>query len=111
MPWAIASLGDSDFVLRSRRHNREWREWMAGEIAALSNHGLKVIPSHANFLMVMFEGKTSAGDVNAALMEAGYVVRWLPGQGLANGLRITIGSEAENRGLMAALRQILEQHS
>jgi histidinol-phosphate aminotransferase len=44
-------------------------------------------------------------------MEAGYVVRWLPGQGLANGLRITIGSEAENRGLMAALRQILEQHS
>ncbi len=108
---AIAALGDSDFVLRSRRHNREWREWMVGEIAALSNHGLKVIPSHANFLMVMFEGKTSAGDVNAALMEAGYVVRWLPGQGLANGLRITIGSEAENRGLMAALRQILEQHS
>ena len=32
---------------------------------------------------------------------------WLPGQGLANGLRITIGTEAETRGVIAALRQIL----
>lgn len=105
---AIAALADSEFVARSRAHNREWRDWMAGEIAALSNHGLKVIPSRANFLMVLFEGKASAETVNIALMDAGYVVRWLPGQGLANGLRITIGSEEENRGLMVALRKILE---
>ncbi len=43
------------------------------------------------------------------LMDAGYIVRWLPGQGLADGLRITIGSETENRGLMDALRAILEK--
>jgi histidinol-phosphate aminotransferase len=84
---------------------------MAGEIAALSNHGLKAIPSEANFLMVMFEGQTSAETVYKALMDEGYIVRWLPGQGLANGLRITIGSEDENRGLMAAMRMILERHS
>ena len=44
-------------------------------------------------------------------MDEGYIVRWLPGQGLANGLRITIGSEDENRGVMAAVRAILERHS
>jgi histidinol-phosphate aminotransferase len=44
-------------------------------------------------------------------MDEGYIVRWLPGQGLATGLRITIGSEEENRGLMAALRNILERHN
>ena len=108
---AIAALSDSDFLAHSRKHNSEWRDWMAAEIAALSNHGLKVIPSRANFLMVMFEGAVSAETAYKALMDEGYIVRWLPGQGLATGLRITIGSEEENRGLMAALRNILERHS
>ena len=55
-----------------------------------------------------FEGKVSAETVYMALMDAGYIVRWLPGQGLGNGLRITIGTEEENRGLVQALRAILE---
>lgn len=107
---AIAALSDKAFVENSRAHNREWRDWMANEIASLSNHGLKAVPSWANFLMVMFEGKVSAETVYKALMDAGYIVRWLPGQGLGNGLRITIGTEAENRGLVQALRTILEMH-
>jgi histidinol-phosphate aminotransferase len=106
---AIAALADTDFVENSRRHNHVWRDWMAGEITALSNHGLKAIPSWANFLMIMFEGKCSAETAYKALMDEGYIVRWLPGQGLANGLRITIGSENENRGVIAALRKILAQ--
>jgi histidinol-phosphate aminotransferase len=40
------------------------------------------------------------------LMDRGYIVRWLPGQGLSQGLRITIGTEAETRGVIAALREI-----
>ncbi|QGY82320.1 histidinol-phosphate transaminase [Sphingorhabdus lacus] len=105
---AIAALSDTAFVDHSRAHNREWRDWMANEIASLSNHGLKAVPSWANFLMIMFEGKVSAETVYLALMDAGYIVRWLPGQGLGNGLRITIGTEEENRGLVQALRAILE---
>lgn len=105
---AIAALSDTAFVEKSRAHNREWREWMANEIASLSNHGLKAVPSWANFLMVMFEGKVSAELAYKALMDAGYIVRWLPGQGLGNGLRITIGTEQENRGLVQALRAIME---
>ncbi len=106
---AIAALGDTEFVTQSRAHNLHWREWMAGEFAALSNHGLKIVPSWANFLMVMFEGSVSAETAYNGLMDAGYIVRWLPGQGLGTGLRITIGSEDENRGVMAALRAILER--
>jgi histidinol-phosphate aminotransferase len=108
---AIAALGDTGFVAHSRRHNAEWRSWMAGEIALLSNYGLRAVPSYANFLLVMFDGAVTAEFANKGLMDAGYIVRWLPGQGLANGLRITIGSEDENRGLIVALRSILEQHS
>lgn len=108
---AIAALADTEFVALSRTHNLKWRDWMAGEIGALSNHGLKAIPSHANFLMIMFEGSCSAEAAYRELMDAGYIVRWLPGQGLANGLRITIGTAEENRGVIAALRAILEAHS
>jgi histidinol-phosphate aminotransferase len=106
---AIAALADTEFVTHSRAHNLQWRDWMASEFAALSNHGLKIVPSWANFLMVMFNGKCSAETTYKALMDEGYIVRWLPGQGLADGLRMTIGTEEENRGLMAALRKVLEQ--
>ncbi len=108
---AIAALGDTEFVKNSRKHNTEWRDWMAAEIASLSNHGLRAVPSWANFLMIMFDGKCSAEVAYKGLMDEGYIVRWLPGQGLGNGLRITIGTEEENRGLMTALRKILEAHN
>jgi histidinol-phosphate aminotransferase len=107
----IAALADKDFVANSRAHNAQWRDWMAAEIASLSNHGLRAVPSWANFLMVIFDGDCSAETAYKGLMDAGYIVRWLPGQGLGNGLRITIGTEQENRGVMTALRDILEQHT
>jgi histidinol-phosphate aminotransferase len=40
-------------------------------------------------------------------MAAGYIVRWLPGQGIPQALRMTIGTEAETRGLAAAIRAAL----
>jgi histidinol-phosphate aminotransferase len=104
---AIAALGDRDFVERSYRHNREWRAWFAGQIAAMGNAGLRAVPSKANFQLVLFEGAVSAEDAYHALMERGYIVRWLPGQGLPHGLRITIGTEEEIQGLVAALREIV----
>jgi histidinol-phosphate aminotransferase len=105
---AIAAIADQDFVTKSRDHNRVWRDWMNSEIASLSNHGLRAVPAAGNFILVLFEGKVSAEQANQGLMDAGYVVRWLPGQGLGHALRITIGTEAENRGLVAALRGILD---
>lgn len=105
---AVAALAAEDFVTMSREHNARWRQWLSEEMSALGNHGLRVVPSHTNFLLVLFEGAVSAEHANAALMQKGYAVRWLPGQGLVNGLRITIGTEAETRGVAQALREILE---
>ncbi|MFM7029346.1 MAG: histidinol-phosphate transaminase [Chakrabartia sp.] len=103
---AIAALADTDFVDASRAHNKQWLAWFAAEIAKLGNQGLRAIPSKANFQLVLFEGATTAETAYQALMDQGYIVRWLPGQGLGNGLRITIGTEADCRGVIAALRQI-----
>ncbi|MGY2732867.1 histidinol-phosphate aminotransferase [Sphingomonas sp. UYP23] len=104
---AIAALGAADFITASREHNRVWRAWLGEEMGKLGNAGLRVVPSEANFLLVLFEGAVTAETAYKALLERGYIVRWLPGQGLANGLRMTIGTEAETRGLAEALREIV----
>lgn len=105
---AIAALADQAFVDASRAHNRRWRDWLEGELAGLGNHGVRVVPSATNFLLVLFKGAVTAQSAYARLMDAGYIVRWLPGQGLPDALRITIGTEREMLGLSAALRTILE---
>ncbi|MBB5984207.1 histidinol-phosphate transaminase [Sphingobium lignivorans] len=104
---AIAALADRAFVAHSYAHNRHWRDWFEKEIAALGNKGLRAVPSRANFSLVLFEGETSAETAYKGLMDAGYIVRWLPGQELPHGLRITIGTAEQMTGLVAALRKIV----
>lgn len=105
---AIAALRDVAWVERSRDHNRIWREWLSNEIGAMGNYGLSVVPSKANFVLVLFDGKLTAQNAFKGLMEAGYATRWLPGQGLANGLRITIGTEGQTRDVARLLRAMAE---
>ncbi|AGH49815.1 histidinol-phosphate aminotransferase [Sphingomonas sp. MM-1] len=104
---AVAALEDKAFVAHSRAHNDRWRAWLEGEIASLGNAGLRAVPSKANFILVLFEGEVTAEQAYKALMDHGYIVRWLPGQGLPQALRISIGTEAETRGLADALRRIV----
>ena len=92
---AAAALGDQAFVAASRDHNAAVRAAFAQRIAALGNHGLRAVPSEANFLLVLFEGDLSAERALAAIGAAGYAVRHLPGQGLPHALRITIGTAAD----------------
>ena len=105
---AVAALGDQGFVDATRAHNAKWRSWLESEIASMGNHGLRAVPSKANFILVLFEGAVTAKVAYKGLMERGYIVRWLPGQGLPQALRMTIGTEEETRGLAAALRDIIE---
>ena len=104
---AIAALAADDFVRRSAAHNLQWRRWFEGEIASLGNAGLRAVPSKANFILILFEGALTAEAAFHGLMAAGYIVRWLPGQGLPHALRITIGTEEEMLGLTAALRALV----
>ena len=107
---AIAALADQAWIDAARAHNRQWRGWLAGEIAALGNAGLRAVPSAANFILVTFPatGPLTAEAANEALADDGIIVRWLPGQGLPNALRITIGTEAETRAVAASLRRFVE---
>lgn len=105
---ALAALADQDFVARSRAHNRAERTRFAAAIAAMGNHGLRALPSEANFVLVLFEGGLSAEAAYHGLAEQGYIVRWLPGQGLRHALRITVGTAAEMDDIARILRQLAE---
>ena len=105
---AIAAVKDQAWVDASRTHNRQWREWLADEVASLSNHGLRAVPSKANFLLILFNGKLTAEAAMKGLWDEGFATRWLPGQGLPNGLRITIGTEEQVRAVAAKLRAMAE---
>ena len=108
---AIAALADGNFTARSKAHNDQWRAWLTRELNTLGDAGLRVVPSKANFVLVTFAGPLSAETAYKRLMDKGYIVRWLPGQGLGHGLRISIGTEAETRGVAAALREIVGEIS
>lgn len=104
---AVAALADTAFIAHSYAHNKRWREKLEAEVATLGNKGLRAVPSRANFSLILFEGEVSAETAYHGLMDAGYIVRWLPGQELPHGLRITIGTEEQMTGLIAALRRIV----
>jgi histidinol-phosphate aminotransferase len=104
---ALAALSDQGFVARSRDHNAAELARFTTAIEALGNHGLRPIPSKANFLLVLFEGEVSAAQALDAIGKAGYAVRHLPGQGLPHALRITIGKREDMDAIADVLRQLV----
>ena len=73
---------------------------------AIKGFGFDVLPSVGNFILVMFpnEGLT-APAANAYLEAKGIIVRGVGGYGLPNALRITIGTEDQNRAVIDALSE------
>lgn len=102
---AEAALDDQAFVADCRRRAIAGRTKLAAAIDGWNNKGLRAVPSAANFLLMTCpeDGPLSAGTLHQGLLRAGFITRWLPGQGLPEALRITIGTEAENDALIAAL--------
>jgi histidinol-phosphate aminotransferase len=63
---------------------------------ALTQLGFCVVPSEANFILILFDGAAcSADQADTALKENGFIVRRMESYGLDNALRITIGREPD----------------
>lgn len=102
----IAAIADKDHAGAALAHNEHWRPLMA---KALRDLGLEVTEGVANFVFVQVpEGApVDAAGVNAALREAGVLVRPTASFGLPRGLRITVGPQADIEQLLAVLPQAL----
>jgi histidinol-phosphate aminotransferase len=103
---ALAALADQPWVAHCRAENARVRGILVEAIASLGNSGLRVVPSAANFVLIVFQptGGRTAAAANDYLTERGILTRYLPGQGLANELRVSVGTEAETLAVVDALR-------
>ncbi len=101
----LAALADVASVDRARAHNDIWLPWFTRELTAL---GLTVNPSVGNFVIVRFPAAPTNADAAFAFLQSrGILTRKMGGYGLAEWLRITIGTEEEMRIVVAAIAEFL----
>ncbi len=103
---AKAAIEDRTLVDRAVAHNDQWLNWTTETLRDL---GLKVTPSVGNFILIHFtdEPGKGAAEADAYLTERGYVLRRVVPYGFANALRMTIGTEEANVGVVDALAEFL----
>ncbi|HBF99851.1 MAG TPA: histidinol-phosphate transaminase [Alphaproteobacteria bacterium] len=103
----IAALQDRAFTEAAVDHNEKWLAWLEAELRQL---GLRTEPSVGNFLLISFPetaGK-SAQAADAFLQQQGLILRRMESYGFANALRLTVGTETENKAVIAALQLFMQ---
>lgn len=101
-----AAIADKAHVEKAVAHNEVW---LARVTKAIEELGLNVTPSVGNFILIHFpkgNGRTAA-DADEFLTARGYILRRVAGYGLPDALRMTIGSEEANLGVLAALKDFM----
>ena len=103
-----AAIRDRGHVEAAAAFNDKWLPWLSAEIAAL---GLRVTPSVGNFLLVHFTDDPAKSAVKADefLIARGFILRRVAPYGFPNALRMTVGTEEANRGVVAALAEFMKQ--
>ncbi len=102
-----AAIADLEHAERAKRHNDQWLPWVESELKKL---GLAVTPSVANFVLMHFpegSGKT-ASAADEYLKSQGVIMRKVVASGFPNALRMTIGSESDNKRAIEALTRYLK---
>ncbi|MEM4246564.1 MAG: histidinol-phosphate transaminase [Candidatus Bathyarchaeia archaeon] len=99
---ALAALDDKAFVNRVRRLTDKGKNQLYEGFKEL---GINYIPSATNFILVDLGDKSEY--VYNELMKRGVITRYMAAWGLKNYLRVTVGTDLENRKLLQRLRQVL----
>lgn len=97
---AVAALDDREFFQKARDHNTRWRQWLHQRLGGM---GLGVVPSVGNFLLLDFGSAARTQAADDYLKERGWYLRRMDGYGFPDHLRLTVGTEAENRGVTDVL--------
>ena len=101
-----AALRDREHFWKAVEHNNTWLPWITAEIRKA---GLRVDDSVANFVLIHFpaDGEKTAAKADAFLMKGGVILRGVASYGLPNCLRMTVGTEEQNRLAVSLLQQFM----
>ena len=103
----IAVLQDSAFRAATLACVRAGRRRLTEGLRAL---GCTVWPSAANFIMLRLpEGCGTAAACFEALLRRGIIIRPLKSYSLPEHLRVSVGSDEENRAFLEAMRQWMQE--
>ena len=100
---AAVSISDKSFVNKSLKENHEGMIYLK---SCFDNLGISYLDSYTNFLTINL-GKYTKKIYNA-LLGQGIILRPLDNYELPNYLRVTIGTEKENKQLINKLKKILK---
>ncbi|WP_336055430.1 histidinol-phosphate transaminase [Nitratireductor sp. CH_MIT9313-5] len=101
-----AAIRDREHLAKAVAFNDEWLNWLTKEFERI---GLRVTPSVGNFLLIHFpdaKGK-GAAEADEHLVSRGFVLRRVTAYGFPNALRMSVGTEEANRGVVAALTEFM----
>jgi histidinol-phosphate aminotransferase len=97
---AVAAVRDRGWTAACAARNAEWRGRLAAGLAAA---GVPSDPSEANFVLARFDSPGAALACDAALRDAGIIVRRVAGYGLPAALRITVGTGPQCEAVIRAV--------
>ena len=99
----IGALQDKEFLHRSLELNARGLRCLT---EGLGDLGMTVVPSEANFVMAVLPSEQDAHRIFEELLAKGVVVRPLKAFGLPHCLRISTGTDGDNRLCVEALRGV-----
>ncbi len=102
---AFAALGDDEYYNNVLKKTREGREYLMAEVEKI---GCRVHPSQANFFLIYIQG--DAEKLYEALLQRGIIVRLMKHFDLPECLRISVGTEDENRRFLDEFSQCIQSH-
>lgn len=102
---AIEALKDQNFIKKSKLHNDKWLNIYYQELAKIEN--VKFYKSQGNFILIEFENSEKAKKVNDELLESAIIVREMTAYSLPKCLRVSIGSDKENKIFLKTLKKLV----
>ncbi len=99
----IAALSDKEFLHKSLELNAHGLRFLS---TSLSELGLTVVPSEANFLMIVLPGTDQAARLTNELLTQGIIIRPLASFGLPNCVRISTGTLEDNQRCVEAIKKL-----
>ncbi len=100
----LAALDDIKHLEHSRQVNDEGKQFLYRQFEKMK---LFYIPSEGNFVLI--DPKLDSVEVFTRLQKRGIIVRPVKNYGLPTALRITVGTEKQNKKLVVALRKVLKE--
>ena len=100
----IGALGDKEFLHRSLELNARGLRFLT---SSLREMGLTLVPSEANFVMLVFQDAGQVARVVEELLTQAIIVRPLQAFGLPHCLRISTGTDEDNQQCVSAMQKAL----